>query len=100
MSNVSLRYVDSLAVPPSEHSAFVSFLQRMMNRRQVGYTRYGATQKRQQYLTRMKKELVAYEQTGNMEQLLNIANYCFLESFAPENKKFHFDNSVESVTRK
>lgn len=48
----------------------------------------------------MSLELKAYKKTGNEEHLLNIANYCHLESFAPENKKFHYDNTVDSVTRK
>lgn len=76
------------------------FLQLMTNRKQVGGLRYGPPAKKQKYLSRMKKELAAYEKTGNMEQLLNIAVYCFLESEAPENRKFHFDNTVDSVTRK
>ena len=75
------------------------FLRLLSNRKYVGGLRYGPPRKKQKYLTRMKKELKAYEVSGNMEQLLNIAVYCFLESEAPENKKFHFDNTVDSVTR-
>ena len=47
----------------------------------------------------MKRELRAYIQDGNFEQLLNIAVYCFLESAAPENPKLHFDPTADSVTR-
>ena len=42
----------------------------------------------------------AYQKSGNREHLLNIANYAWLESLMPENSKFHWDDKVESVTRK
>ncbi len=74
-----------------------------MDRRQIGHLRYehrnGGPVRRQKYMTRIKKELAAYERDGNAEQLFNIAVYCYLETRAPENKKFHFDATVESVTR-
>ena len=50
-------------------------------------------------MTRLGLELKAYRRTGNRELLLNIANYSWLESVAPENKKFHWDNTAESATR-
>jgi len=50
-------------------------------------------------MTRMKLEVTAYRKSGNREHLLNIANYAWLESQAPENPKFHWDNTVDSVTR-
>lgn len=83
-----------------EDIEFQFFLQMMVNRKLVGGIRYGAIQKRQKYMTRLEKELKAYKKTGNSEQLINIAVYAFLESFAPENKKFHFDANAKSVTRK
>lgn len=80
---------------------FRAFLQSVTNRRCLGALRYGDKPTyKQKYMTRLKKELKAYEETGNAEQLMNIAVYCFLETFAPENKKFHFDPHVDSVTRK
>jgi hypothetical protein len=82
-----------------EMEFFKAFLQGMTNRRFVGALRYGLTKKRTKFLTRMKMEVAAYERTGNMEQLLNIANYCYLEAYAPENPKFHWDPKVDSVTR-
>lgn len=88
------------AIQLREVSSFAKFLQMMSNRRAVGGERYGPIKVSAGYLTRLKKELKAYEKTGNMEQLLNIAVYAFLESYAPENPKFHFDNTVKSVTRK
>jgi len=37
---------------------------------------------------------------SNAEHLINIANYAHLECYAPEHKRFHFDNTVDSATRK
>ena len=91
---------DSLALPSSEMTLFKRFLQEMTNRRGVGYLRYGPNRHSKGYMTRMKTELEHYKRTGNHEQLLNIAVYAFLESHCPENEKYHFDNTVASVTRK
>jgi hypothetical protein len=78
---------------------FMMFVQRMANRVVQGWSRYGQPNRRQRYSARMRKELDSYDADGNMEHLLNIANYCWLESEKPWNEKFHFDNSVDSVTR-
>ena len=91
---------DSLAVPKSEMASFYMFLQHMTNRRAQGYARYGKIQRRQRYLSRMRKEVEAYAKSGNHEQLLNVAVYAFLESYAPENQAYHFNPNVDSVTRK
>lgn len=82
-----------------EMQFFKAFLQGMTNRRIVGGMRYGPIRARKKYMTRLSKELRAYRLNGNMEQLLNIAVYAYLEAYAPENKLFHFDNTVDSVTR-
>jgi hypothetical protein len=79
--------------------SFKAFLQGMVERKFIGGLRYGRIKSKQRYLTLMKKELRAYEQDGNMEQLINIAVYCFLESYAPQHPRFHYDPTVESVTR-
>ncbi len=92
---------DRLKLDKEVTEKFIGFLQMMANRRGFGAARYGdrplASQK---YMTRLEKEFKAYKKEGNMEQLLNIGVYAFLESFAPENKRFHFDPYRESVTRK
>lgn len=94
-----------------------SFLQAMTNRYCQGACRYGKPSTRQKYLKRLIMEISTYEgdyngilemyqslktdsNAGNFEQLLNVAVYCFLESQAPQHPRFHFDNGVESVTRK
>jgi len=91
---------DSLALPAPEMVAFKRFLQQMTNRRGVGYLRYGPNRHSKGYMTRLKTELDVYKRTGNHEQLLNIAVYAFLESHSPENEKYHFNATVDSVTRK
>lgn len=79
---------------------FKSFVQKMAYRLVQGAARYGTKVKKEQnYMTRLIMEVKAYKRTGNHEHLLNIANYAILESVAPENPKYHFDNTVRSVTR-
>jgi hypothetical protein len=97
---IELRWPENLKFLEKEHSDFQFFLQLMTNRRSQGGIRYGEINRKQKYLTRMTKELKAYRDSGNAEQLLNIAVYAFLEWHAPENKKYHFDNNSKSVTRK
>jgi hypothetical protein len=83
---------------------FIEFAQQQANRLAFGYPRYEAAQggpsKTNRYMTRLGLELRAYRRTGNREHLLNIANYAWLESQAPENNKFHWDKTADSVTRK
>lgn len=97
-----------------------SFLQAMTNRYCQGACRYGKSSTSQKYAKRLFLELETYlgmynvftgvytqfdkrwkksNTSGNFEQLLNIAVYCFLESETPQHPRFHFDNKVESVTR-
>ncbi len=75
------------------------FFNGMSMRLAQGHARYGAPRKEAQYHTRMNLELAAYKKTGNAEHLLNLANYCFLETVAPQHPDFHWDNSADSVTR-
>jgi hypothetical protein len=96
---LEITYPDSVELDLQELAEFRIFMQRMMERRVVGSLRYGRPDSRQKYLTRLKKELKAYEQHGNYEQLVNIANYAALEAMAPQHLKFHFDPTVLSVTR-
>jgi hypothetical protein len=84
---------------PEDHKLFLEFIQQMANRIVVGNWRYGKPQSRKKYMSRIKVELEAYEESGNREHLMNIANYCFLERVAPEHPQAHFNNMVESVTR-
>lgn len=78
---------------------FAEFVQQQANRLAVGLAQYGKIDARKKYMTRMELEVRAYRRTGNREHLLNVANYAWLESRAPENGKFHWDDKVDSVTR-
>ena len=75
------------------------YLQAMLNRILVGELRYGPPNRRKKYMRRMKLELRAYAREGNFEQLLNLCNYAYLESVAPENRKLYFDPAAASATR-
>jgi|SRR5579863_4306171 len=98
---ITLRIPDSIKLDKNTTSEFVTFLQQVVNRRCVGAVRYGdRPRKEQKYMTRLGMEVKAYKKTGNREQLLNVAVYAFLESFAPEHPKHHHDATVDSVTRK
>lgn len=78
---------------------FKNFTQKQANRLMQGDARYGPPNKDKKYFTRLTLEVKAYKKTGNAEHLINIANYCILEYIAPEHLKFHFDATVDSVTR-
>ena len=84
---------------PNEKT-FQRFLQMQANRVMQGHCRYGPPDSAKGYMTRMSRELDAYERTGNKEHLINIAVYCHLEDIAPEHPTPHLDTSVGSVTRK
>ena len=75
------------------------FLQAALNRLLVGGLRYGSANRRKLYMRRMGLELAAYKKTGNFENLLNLANYAYLESLTPENSRLFFDPAAASVTR-
>jgi hypothetical protein len=81
--------------------AFALFAQKMANRLIVGVFRYdkGRPLRQAQYHTRLKAEVKAYGRTGNLGHLVNAANYCFLESAAPEHKRAHWGEEHTSVTR-
>ena len=97
---IELFIPDSLKLDEQTTVEFKAFLQAVVNRRCVGVLRYGdKSVRKKKYMTRLLKEVQHYKANGNFEQLLNVAVYCFLESSAPENKKFHFDATVDSVTR-
>lgn len=94
--NIEIFWSDSC---PQPSEPVKGFLKRMANRLMVGAYRYGSPHSRKKYMSRLTEELKAYKRTGNEEHLLNIANYAWLESQAPENKKFHFDPNAPSATR-
>ena len=89
----------SLKITQRAVSQFQWFIQRMANRIMQGQARYGEPKPGHQWMKRARLELSAYSKSGNAEHLLNAANYCYLESLAPEHKKYHFNNEIESASR-
>lgn len=79
---------------------FRAFLQAMSNRYGQGHFRWGIPNKRYKYMDRAFKELETYRRTGNIENLINTANYCMLEAQCPQNPKQHFNAYAKSATRK
>lgn len=96
--NILIWWSDKVKTGPRK-PAFEKFAQLMANRLIQGTTRYGPVNPDHNYMTRMIMELKTYKREGNLENLVNIANYAILESIAPENPSFHFDNTRKSVTR-
>jgi hypothetical protein len=73
------------------------FLQAMINRCIVGYHRYGSFRKIGRHsksdipcLTRLKECVSKYQRTGNLEYLVDVANYAQGEFTSPAHPKAHF----------
>lgn len=96
---ITLNIPNDLPFDEITRRCFRCFMQSQIDRLLIGEHRYGTPDKRKRYLDRIKKELKAYELSGNYEHLLNLANYAFLESEAPQNRNFHFNPLIGSVTR-
>lgn len=94
---IQLDWVEDL--PIEKQREFFCYLQAMCNRAQAGFAQYGGPKRRRKYWTRIKLEMEKFEKTRNMEQLLNIAVYTWLQSECPEGGPIHFDNTVKSATR-
>lgn len=94
---LSLRIPDTLHLKHQEE--YRCYLQAMLNRVLVGELRYGVPNRRKRYMRRLALEFKAYQKDGNFEHLLNISNYAYLESVAPENSKLYFDPAAASATR-
>lgn len=90
---------EAFGIPGGEKRDFQQFLNAMSKRILQGRSRYGKPWARKKYHTRLKLEVQAYDRTGNIEHLYNIANYCFLESIEPEHPKSGLNAFVGSVTR-
>lgn len=96
---INLFEPENVVVKGPKIQIFKVFAQGMLNRLFVGEIRYGPGRKEQRYDKRMVKEMEAYQETGNAEHLINIANYCVLEWITPGHPKHHFNPTIDSVTR-
>lgn len=70
------------------------FIKMMRNRMLLGSFRYGrdADPKKWRYnsLAGMRKKFLAYEESGNIEHLIDLANYCHMEYRRPSHPRAHF----------
>lgn len=93
---ITLYIPDQIDSPTRE---FRAFLQHMCYRYAQGSFRYGSPKRSRRYMTRLHMENKAYRESGNIENLANVAVYAALESIAPEHPNQHFDAYAASVTR-
>lgn len=79
-------------VPSSEFSE--EFLLGMVDRMAMSYYKYGPVAngfpKQVDAIGTLKDKLKAYENTGNTEWLMDVANYAMIEFMHPRHPKAHF----------
>jgi transcriptional regulator with AAA-type ATPase domain len=78
------------------HKEFKNFVQMQINRLVVGYFRHEQEDKKisavdRKFVKRAKTALDSYVRTGNTENLINAANYCYLEFQRPSHKEAYFE---------
>lgn len=87
-------YEVRLTAPESEFSP--EFVQGMADRMSVSFFKYGRVRKGAQTMDTMKSlalRLKAYEETGNTEYLIDVANFCMIEFMHPRHPKAHFKST-------
>jgi hypothetical protein len=65
----------------------------MVNRLAFGHYRYGPPDALQDYASRLEHAIEKYEETGNLEFLVDAANYCLLETVEPLHPNAHFKST-------
>jgi hypothetical protein len=80
---------------PVRAAKFKQFCQMMMNRLTVGAFRHQSGKDEfgdpvKDYLKRLKETIRYYEGTGNLEYLVDAANYCALEFYNSLHPEAHF----------
>jgi len=99
---MSVKYEDQLELMNRVLSAQISedFIRKMKARMFVGYFRYGeSTQYKKDHsykiVDTIQKRIAAYEETGNLEHLIDAANFCMIEYKAPQHPDAHFETVEE-----
>lgn len=93
----------SSGTPPSEFS--IEFIQGMANRMSVSFYKYGliaeAYPAKVNAIASMKLRIKKYEETGNLEWLMDAANFAMIEYMLPRHPDAHYraTDSVESPGR-
>lgn len=76
-------------LPDSEISR--AFLQGVVNRRAVGFHKYGSISRRDEnYPSSIQNRLQLYLQDGNTEWLIDVATYAMLEFMNPKHPHAHY----------
>jgi hypothetical protein len=80
------------SAPSTEYS--VEFLQGMVSRMEMSYFKYGAVADgfphKLDAIASMKARLERYERTGNLEYLMDAANFLMIEFMHPRHADAHF----------
>lgn len=81
---------------------FIDFTQKMANRLAFGEARYGRPDPAKDYLRRLKQSVDLFDTTGNLEYLVDAANYCALEFYWSIHPQAHFkaEDSLGRRTRR
>jgi len=92
-----------MLIPATEFSD--DFTTKMRNRMAVSYHKYGPIAKAYPHkvnaIKSLKERLKKYEETGNAEWLIDVANFCMIEFMLPAHENAHFEakDSNESPGR-
>jgi hypothetical protein len=80
------------SVPGSEWSK--SFIEGMLNRMGMSYFKYGALRRaypeKVDAIASLKQRLAKYEETGNTEWLMDLANFAMIEYMHPRHPQAHY----------
>lgn len=72
----------------------IPFLQGMLDRMATGYYMYGSIRdsaiKKRDMLASLRRRLTKYEETGNTEWLMDVANIAMIEFVQPSHPQAHF----------
>lgn len=84
--------IDDSGMPPSERS--VTFLQGMVARMGVSFHKYGPVRQgfpaKVDAIASLKTRLERYEEDGNTEWLMDVANFAMIEFMHPAHPLAHF----------
>ena len=79
--------------PDTEFSP--EFIKGMLDRMGVSYYKYGALAQAYPHdvdaLASLKTRLAKYEEDGNTEWLMDVANFCMIEFMRPRHPKAHYE---------
>lgn len=76
------------------------FFQKQINRLIVGHYQYGENAARQDYLFKARQALSDYVETGNLEFLVDAANYAMLEAHYPLLEDVYFQSTDKRSYRR